>query len=150
MYLPLNSSVPTLDVAFCTYFFPELFGDFCIFILDIPLAGCYSFVSPYSPCRSGQFPWIPSSTFRHKWPTTVLWPVEDKLPSRKAGGSQTGSQGLTRRFVPRGEIWQHSVPTFGVAVGGKYSLPNGWGESCRDCCLSTSFRAYRSSCLAPQ
>ena len=70
--------------------------------------------------------------------------------SSMAGGPQIGSQGLTRRFVLQGGIWQRPVPVFGVAAGGKYPQPNGWGESCRDCCLSTSFHAYQNNCLVPQ
>ena len=32
----------------------------------------------------------------------------------------------------------------------KNPLQNGWGESCRDCCLSTSFHVYQNNYLAPQ
>ena len=63
-------------------------------------------------------------------------------------GPETGSRGLTRRFGRRGGIWRHLSPVFGVGAGEKYLLLNRSGESCRDCCLSTSFRTYRSSCWA--
>ena len=66
------------------------------------------------------------------------------------GGPQTGLQRLTRQFALRGGIWLRPGPIFGAAAGGKCPVLNGSGGSCRDCCLSISFRACQNSCSVSQ